>query len=202
MIDIYRINGEIDHGRFDMDEKLEVLLRLQNKGYNCEESGNIEKLSEELSQYPKLPQETGNEGLNVALMKASARCEKEGIKFCYVVLGKANRIDSMDMANIMWNLFCNGIEACKENQNECIIEVVVRDGKGETEIRFENSVRDSVSDKNSGLEGKTGKSVQCGPEMDTVYAIIDKYQGKYSCWEENNRFIQEIYLQHTQEMHA
>ena len=147
-----------------------------------------------------MPQETGNEGLNVALMKAVARCKVEGIKFCYVVLGRADKIDSIDMGNIMWNLFSNGIEACQKIQGNRFMEVVVRDGEGETEIRLENNVQESVLQNNPGL--KTGKKnkEQHGFGMETVYFLIEKYCGEYICWEEDNRFIQEIYLKHNQKV--
>ena len=179
-----------------MNGKLEVLYRLQNRGCYQEAEKNMEQLCEELKQYPELPQETGNEGLNVALMKALARCKDEGIKFCYVVLGKANKIDSIDMGNLMWNLFSNGIEACRKVQNERIMEVVVRDGKGETEIRLENSVQESVLKQNPKLQSKKEHREKHGFGMETIYMLIEKYQGEYCCWEEENRFIQEIYLKH------
>lgn len=110
MMDIYQISREINHWRHDMTEKIEVLHRLQEKGCFREVGEKIGALCEGLRKYPELPQETGNEGLNVALMKAIVRCREAGIRFRYVVLGKVNKVDSMDMGNIMWNLFINGIE--------------------------------------------------------------------------------------------
>ena len=198
LIDIYQISREINHWRHDMNGKLEVLYRLQNKGCFQEVEKNIEQLCEELKQYPELPRETGNEGLNVALMKAIVRCKDEGIKFCYVVLGKADKIDSIDMGNMMWNLFSNGIEACQKVQNERIMEVVVRDGREETEIRFENSVQESVLSQNPRLQSKKTHVEKHGFGMETIYMLVEKYHGEYSCWEEENRFIQEIYLKHNQ----
>ena len=196
LMDIYRIGREINHWRHDMNGKLEVLYRLQNRGCYQEVEKNMEQLCEELKQYPELPQETGNEGLNVALMKAIVRCKDEGIKFCYVVLGKANKIDSIDMGNLMWNLFSNGIEACQKVRNERVMEVVVRDGKDETEIRLENSVQESVLKQNPKLQSKKEHGEKHGFGMETIYMLVEKYHGEYCCWEEENRFIQEIYLKH------
>lgn len=34
--------------------------------------------------------------------------------------------------------------------------------------------------------------------METIYMLVEKYYGEYCCWEEENRFIQEIYLKHNQ----
>lgn len=196
LMDIYQIGREINHWRHDMNGKLEVLYQLQNKGCYQEVEKNIEQLCEELKQYPELPQETGNEGLNVALMKAVVRCKDEGIKFCYVVLGKADEIDSVDMGNIMWNLFSNGIEACQKVQGDRIMEVVVRDGTEETEIRLENSVQESVLRENPDLQSKKAQGEKHGFGMGTIYMLVEKYHGDYCCWEEENRFIQEIYLKH------
>lgn len=196
MMDIYQIGRKINHWRHDMNGKLEVLYQLQNKGCYQKVEKNIEQLCEELKQYPELPQETGNEGLNVALMKAIVRCKDEGIRFCYVVLGKADKIDSIDMGNLMWNLFSNGIEACKKVQNGPIMEVVVRDGDEETEIRLENSVQESVLRENPDLQCKKAHEEKHGFGMETIYMLVEKYHGDYCCWEEEDRFIQEIYLKH------
>lgn len=196
LMDIYRISREINHWRHDMNEKLEVLYRLQSKGCYQEVEKNMGQLCEELKRYPELPQETGNEGLNVALMKAVVRCKDEGIKFSYVILGKADKINSIDMGILMWNLFSNGIEACQKVQNGRFMDVVVRDIQGETEIYLENSVQESVLNPNSNLLSKKEHKEKHGFGMETIYMLVEKYHGEYSCWEEENRFIQEIYLKH------
>jgi hypothetical protein len=194
LMDIYRIDREINHWRHDMNEKLEVLYRLQSKGCYREVEKNMEQLCEELKRYPELPQETGNEGLNVALMKAVVRCKDEGIKFSYVILGKADKINSIDMGTLMWNLFSNGIEACQKVQNGRFMDVVVRDIQGETEIYLENSVQESVLKQNPNLLSGKAHKEKHGFGMETIYMLVEKYHGEYSCWEEENRFIQEIYL--------
>lgn len=194
-MDICQIGREIKHWRHDMNGTLEVLQGFQNKGcYQVEK--NIEKLSKELKCYPELPQETGNEGLNVALMKAIAKCKDEGIKFCYVVLGKANKINKIDMGNIMWNLFSNGIEECQKAQDERIMEVLVWSGEGETEIYLENSIKENDLVHNPKLKSKKSDGEKQGFGMEPIYMLIEKYHGYYCCWEEDNRFIQEIYLRH------
>ena len=196
LMDIYRISREINHWRHDMNEKLEVLYRLQSRGCYEEVEKNMEQLCEELKRYPELPQETGNEGLNVALMKAIARCKDEGIKFSYVILGKADKIGSIDMGTLMWNLFSNGIEACQKVMSDRFIDVVVRDVNGETEIYLENSVQESVLNQNPNLLSGKNHKEKHGFGMETIYTLVEKYHGEYSCWEEENRFIQEIYLKH------
>lgn len=196
LMDIYRIGREINHWRHDMNEKLEVLYRLQSKGRYQEVEKNMEQLCEELKRYPELPQETGNEGLNVALMKTIVRCKDEEIKFSYVILGKIDKINSIDMGTLMWNLFSNGIEACQRVQNGRFMDVVVRDIQGETEIYLENSVQESVLNQNPNLLSGKDQKEKHGFGMETIYALVEKYYGEYSCWEEENRFIQEIYLKH------
>ncbi len=193
-MDIYRIGREINHWRHDMNGKLEVLYRLQKKKRFEEVEKYIEALCQELKQYPELPQETGNEGLNAALMKAIPRCKDENIRFCYVVIGRPDKIDSMDLGNLMCNLFDNGIEACLEMENERMIEVAIYSNSDQTEIRMENTIFKSVIGGNPNLRSHKKNGDLHGFGVESIQKIIYKYTGQYTYWEENHLFVQEIIL--------
>ena len=105
---------------------------------------------------PELPQDTGNEGLNAALIKAVQECREKGIRFRYVVMGRPDRIDSMDMGTLLYNLLSNGIEACMAVETERELELVVREEDGTTEIFMENTISGSVLKNNPNLEAETG----------------------------------------------
>ena len=201
IIDLYRIGREVNHWRHDMNGKLDVILRLQKKGHYEEAENNIEKLCQGLKQYPDLPQETGNEGLNAALMKAIPRCLDEGIKFSYVVIGKPERIDIMDMGSLMGNLFDNAIEACLRLKDGRILDVVIREEKEKTEIRIENSVAESILQHNSELMSSKANAELHGFGMETIDMIVQRYHGEYIYWEEDGHFIQEICLLHGPLLH-
>ena len=100
------------------------------------------------------PQDTGNEGLNAALIKAVQECREKGKSGSGMFgNGKADRIDSMDMGTPLYNLLSNGIEACMAVGTERELELVVREEDGTTEIFMENTISGSVL-KNNPILGK------------------------------------------------
>lgn len=198
MLDVYRIGREINHLRHDMNGKLDVLYRLWKKGSYSEAEKKLEELRKEAVQYPELPRETGNEGLDVALMRTILRCREEKIHFTYVVMGTPDKVDSMDMGILMYNLFDNAVEACMRTEAERRIEFFLRESGGETEIRLENSIAESVLKNNPELKSRKADKERHGFGMETIYGVIHKYQGECIRNEENGRFIQEISLRHGQ----
>lgn len=60
----------------------------------------------------------------------------------------------------------------------------------------ENSVQESVLNQNPNLLSGKDYEEKHGFGMETIYMLVEKYHGEYNCWEEENRFIQEIYLKH------
>lgn len=195
--DMYRVSREINHWRHDMNGKLSVLYYLQKKGSYSEVEKELAKACKEFERYPELPQATGNEGLDAALIKAAAQCREEEIRFSYVIMGKPEQIDRMAMGNLMWNLFQNGIEACRDLKTERSMDVVIRVGPQTTEIRLENSLAGSVLEDNPHLQSRKAESIAHGFGMETIYAVIEDYRGSYVCFEEDGRIIQEIILCHS-----
>ncbi len=195
--DMYRVSREINHWRHDMNGKLSVLYYLQKKGSYSEVEKELAKACKEFERYPELPQATGNEGLDAALIKAAAQCREEEIRFSYVIMGKPEQIDRMAMGNLMWNLFQNGIEACRALKTERSMDVVLRVGPQTTEIRLENSLAGSVLEDNPHLQSRKEEPIAHGFGMETIYAVIEDYRGSYVCFEEDGRFIQEIILRHS-----
>ncbi|EEQ59823.1 hypothetical protein CBFG_03533 [Clostridiales bacterium 1_7_47FAA] len=197
--DLYRMGREVNHLRHDMKGRLNVLYRLVTKERYGEAADYIERMGADLGNYPELPQDTGNEGLNAALIKAVQECREKGIRFRYVVMGRQDRIDSMDMGTLLYNLISNGIEACMEAGTGRELELVVREEEGTTEIFMENTISGSVIMDNPNLESRKPEDRYHGFGMETIRGIVDKYQGCYSYREETGRFIQEINLREVSE---
>lgn len=192
----YRMGQEINHQRHDMGGRLDVLHGLLKKEKYSEAQGYIENLREDLSKYPELPKETGNEGLDAALMKAKQECSVKGIRFHYVIFGRPEKIDHMDMAILLYNLFSNGIEACAEVEGEKELLLEVREQKGETELQIENTIAYSVFKENPKMESRKPEKDRHGFGMESIRRIIEKYHGDYVCREEEDCFIQVIRLMH------
>ncbi len=181
--DMYRISREINHWRHDMEGRLSILYYLQKKGNYNEVEKELAKACEEFERYPELPRETGNEGLDAALMKAAAQCREEHIRFSYVVLGQPKQIDSVGMGSLMWNLLQNGIEACTALEKDREMDLIVREGALTTEIRLENSIRNSVLEDNPCLQSRKAKQDAHGFGMETIYAVVEAWDGSYVCFE-------------------
>ena len=198
LMDMYRVGREINHWRHDMQGELDILYRMQKNGKYAEVETYMEKLCSGLRDYPELPQPTGNEGLDAALIKMIPKCRERGIHFCYVIMGKPERIDSMALGNILDNLLCNGMEACQNLGGSREIELTVRCRMDGLEIYLENSIGESVLEKNPRFVSHKREKERHGFGMESICRIVEEHEGTYEYWEEkdeeNGRFCQRIYL--------
>ena len=144
--------------------------------------------------YLEIPEETGNEGLNAALIRAIHECREKDIRFHYAVLGNVSGVDSLDMGNLIHNLLKNGIEACDQVKGERELEIVIgRDGCM-VEIDIDNTIQDSVMELNPSFKTSKTEKEKHGFGMETIQRIVDDYQGSYFIWEEGKRLLQRITL--------
>lgn len=201
-MNLYRIGKEINHWRHDMIGGLDVMYRLQKKGKYQEVADYLEKLDKMLKEYPELPQETGNEGLDAALIRIIPMCREKGIRFRYVILGKVEQVDCVALGILMDNLLVNGVEACMKLGGRKELELIVRNDENRIEILLENSIESSVLEENPLLQSRKRDSAKHGFGMESIYGIIGKYHGEYVCWEEDGNFCQSIVLLKQQEMTA
>ncbi len=203
LADMYRACREINHWRHDMQGELDVLYRMQKNGKYAEVEAHMERLCSGLRGCPELPQPTGNEGLDAALMKMIPGCRERGIRFCYVIMGKPGRIDSIALGNILDNLLCNGMEACRNLTGSREMELVIRSRMDGLEIYLENSIGESVLEKNPRFVSHKRDKEQHGFGMESISRIVEEHEGTYECWEEKkeegSRFCQRIYLNYIQQ---
>lgn len=181
-----------------MEVKLDTIYGLLEKEGYEDAKMYVRKLGAECDGCMELPRDTGNKGLNAALMKGAQRCRKKNIRFHYVVLGRPVEIDCMDMGNLVDNLLKNGIEACKSMNGKGQVEIVIRKENGIVEIEVESTIKESVLKTNSKMKStKKGKG-RYGFGMERIRKIIELYHGEYACWEalEDHTLwlVQSIYL--------
>lgn len=190
--------------RHDMKIKLDTIYRLMEKEWYEEAKKCVRKLGGEWNGSAELPRDTGNEGLNAALMKAAQRCRERQIKFHYVVLGRPVEIDSMDMGNLVDNLLKNGIEACEGVAGNGQVEIVIRKENGVVEIEVENTIKESVFKTNPKMKSQKKEKGKHGFGMKSIRKIIEQYHGEYICQEEKEDhmlwFSQSICLQIQKEL--
>lgn len=189
-----KMTRELGRWRHDMSGRLTTIYRLQRSGQYREAEEILEKLCGEFGSLPELAQPTCSNGLNTALVKALARCRDMGIRFSYVVLGRPDIIDDMDMESLMWNLLSNGIEACQQAEEPRTLHVFFHVKETCLNIRIENTIAKSVLENNPQLHSTKENKERHGFGMETVYRVLEKYRGDYLCREENNFFVQELCL--------
>lgn len=117
-------------------------------------------------------------------IKAVLKSAGGGGRFHYVVLGRPVEIDSMDMGNLIDNLLRNGIEACEEMPGGGQLEIIIRKENGVVEIEVENTIKESVIRKNPKLKSSKKEKGRHGFGMESIWKIIEQYQGEYICREE------------------
>ncbi len=192
--DLYRIGREANRMRHDMGAKLNVVYGQMKKGAYKEAEESLKKLGAEWGSYQEIPADTGNEGMNAALLRTIQECREKEIRFHYAILGNVSGIDSLDMGNLVHNLLQNGIEACCREGQERELEIVVRREKDGIEIETDNTITGSVLEKNPLLKTSKKEKEKHGFGMESIREIVERYQGSYGCQEENGRFLQRITL--------
>ncbi|MCI9321224.1 MAG: ATP-binding protein [Lachnospiraceae bacterium] len=197
-MDVYRVGREINYWRHDMQGELDVLYRMQKNGKYAEVETYMETLCSGLRDYPELPQPTGNEGLDAALIKMIPKCRERGIHFCHVIIGKPDQIGSIALGNILDNLLSNGVEACQNLSGAREMELIIYTRMDGLEIYLENSIGESVLENNPQLTSCKQEKEQHGFGMESIFRIVEKHEGTYEYWEEageaGNKFCQRIYL--------
>ena len=192
--DLYQIGREANRMRHDMSAKLNVVYAQMKKGAYEDAENSLKKLGAEWGNYLEIPDDTGNEGLNAALIKSIHECREKGIRFHYAVLGNVEGIDSLDMGNLVHNLLQNGIEACSRQEQEKEMEIVVRRDGDVIEIEMDNTAQESVLKKNPLLQTSKREKEKHGFGMESIREIVERYHGSYELWEEGGRLLQRITL--------
>lgn len=192
--DLYRVGREANRMRHDMSAKLNVVYAQMKKGAYEDAEESLKKMGAEWSDYAELPDDTGNEGLNAALIKAVHECRERNIRFHYAVLGSAEGIDSLDMGNLAHNLLQNGIEACSKDGKNRELEIVVRRDGSMIEMELDNTIADSVLENNPSFKTSKKEKDKHGFGIESIRKIVERYAGSYEAWEENGRLLQRITL--------
>lgn len=191
---LFQLGREANRLRHDMSAKVNVVYGLLRKQAYKEAEESLKRIADEWEDYLEIPEETGNEGLNAALIRAIHECREKDIRFHYAVLGNVSGVDSLDMGNLIHNLLKNGIEACDQVKGERELEIVIgRDGCM-VEIDIDNTIQDSVMELNPSFKTSKTEKEKHGFGMETIQRIVNDYQGSYFIWEEGKRLLQRITL--------
>ena len=74
------------------------------------------------------------------------------------------------------------------------VEIIVKREQEGIAIEVGNNIRESVISSNPYLKSHKKESMRHGFGMGSIREIVEKYHGEYSYWEEDNWFMQKIFL--------
>lgn len=190
---ILKKEQEIRKIRHDLKSSVEVLYQLIKSNHNSEALRYIEGISETLKHTISLPQDTGNEGMNSALIYMLHECHERQMDFRYLIGASLKDYDNMDMGILFSNLFSNALEA--SSMISCgKIELDIKKSGNWLVCRLENSVILPVLKENSCLKTTKPNSTLHGFGMERIKEIINKYSGEYACTDVEGVFIQNFAL--------
>lgn len=191
---LWQMNREANRIRHNMKGKLDIVYQFAEKGEMDSVVYYIDQIDREIRDYPELPQDTKNVGLNAALIKCLRECHDRKIDFRYMVVGNMSLIDSMDMGILFYNLLSNAIEACEKAEEDREIDLNIWNENDKIYCQLENSICESVLKNNVHMETTKQDKELHGYGMKSIHEIISRYRGMYNCWEEEGIFHQEFLL--------
>lgn len=188
--------SELGRFRHDMTGMLDTVSGMLQNGKQEEALLCLYRMDSRLRNCPAPVKSTGNEGLDMALLRTNQSCRERGIDFHYAVGGNVRAYDAMDMGILFYNLLGNAVEACARLEREANAEISLQIwGKSEGILcRLENTIGESVLKKNPVLQSHKPEKLSHGFGLRSIRNIVEGCRGSYQISEEEGVFLQEIWL--------
>lgn len=127
-----------------------------------------------------------NEKLNLAREQGiSVKAEIENLSFA--------KMESLDFSALLSNILDNAIEACKKEEHPQL-QVQIAAKRGYETILVKNSIRQSVLGENPALDTTKENSDNHGMGILQIKNIVEKYNGLYDFYEEENWFCVSAFI--------
>lgn len=191
-----QVCSELGRFRHDLTGMLDTVLGMLRGGKPEEALLCLQRMDGRLKDCPAPAKSTGNEGLDMALLRTNRSCREQGIDFHYVVGGNIGDLDTMTLGILFYNLLGNAVEACGRLKQREDAEISLYIWRREDGIlcRLENTVGESVLEKNPGLQSHKPETWSHGFGLKSIRGIVADYGGSYGISEEDGMFRQEIWL--------
>ena len=127
-----------------------------------------------------------NEKLNLAREQGiSVKAEIENLSFA--------KMESLDFSALLSNILDNAIEACKKEEQPQL-QVQIAGKRGYETILVKNSIRQSVLGENPALDTTKENNGNHGMGILQIKNIVEKYNGLYDFYEEENWFCVSAFI--------
>lgn len=137
---------------------------------------------------------TNSDIVNAIINSKFSKCKDNNIELEYTITGNFSTISDIDISILISNLLDNSIEACLKCSNTPKIVVSIFNEKGYLHIVVQNSIEQSVLEKNSLLKTSKENSKYHGFGILSIKDIVQKYDGIIDFYEKNSNFISDILL--------
>jgi hypothetical protein len=162
---------------------------LREVAHTDEEKQSLDELSDQVSFFDTNIN-SGNEALDTILSEKSLICQKQKIKFSYIVDGKRlDFMDSLDVYSLFGNALDNAIEALSDvSEDKRIITINIRERNSLLGIHIENYCPKTLTFKD-GLPTTTNADVEKhGFGTKSIRYVTNKYHGTLAFRVTNNIF--------------
>lgn len=192
---IEQLNKELQIIRHDSTGHYTTLHMLLKSGKIADAIMYLAELEETIKRYSELPPITNDDNLNAILYKTFTDCKEKNIVFHYAILAQVSRIKSNDLGILLYNLLNNAIEAASRCDRKAIT-LEIGNYQCYLRCKITNSVCEPVLKNNPGLTTSKPNKELHGFGMDSVYQIVEKYDGYYEHYDSEGEFAQIIYLKY------
>lgn len=185
--------SEIKTMRHDIKHYFSTAAKLISNGKPEEAKEYIESIIDKKILSTVAGVDTGSAIVDAVINDNLARCAEKGITTkCLIDMQFVSEND-VDVSILLSNLLDNAIEGCK-NVERPTIEITIKNKKSLTQITVSNSISESVLDNNPALETSSYDKSVHGFGIKSIKSIVQSHNGKIDFWEENGKFIAEIWI--------
>lgn len=196
--DIEDLSQKIQKQVHDMKGHLNIISTYLKNGRYEESINYIKELDSEISQYTYYQEYTKNAGLNAVLSRITQECKEKNISFSLFIAAEPKKIKELDMGILMFNLLRNAVEAAEKTDSGQIL-LEMENFHNYLKCTLQNSIPASVLKNNPTMKTSKNDKENHGFGIKSICEVISKYDGYYKKWEEQDQFIQEIYLKYPDE---
>ncbi len=184
---------EIKTMRHDVKHYFSTAAKLISDGKPEEAKAYIESVVDKKILSTVAGVDTGSAIVDAVINNNLARCSEKGITTKCLIDTQFVSENDVDVSILLSNLLDNAIEGCK-NVERPTIEITIKNKKSLTQITVSNSISESVLDNNPALETSSYNKSVHGFGIKSIKSIVQSHNGKIDFWEENGKFIAEIWI--------
>lgn len=195
MIEIKKSYQEIRKIRHDLNNYISCATTLiQEEKYDAAMEYLLEISEHKLENISRLVL-TDSDILNAIINAKISLCRSNNINIDYKITGATDKISDIDLSILMGNLLDNAIEACiKDSMEKPMIELYITNNKNYLNIILSNTISYSILANNPKLVTSKKNKLNHGLGMLTIKDIVEKHNGMINIFEENSKFISDIWL--------